>query len=124
MSKKQRIRAAAAALAMGALSAVLPSAAHAVQDDGNSTCVVLDYCAYTGTSFSGSVWTWFGDDNIWPSVITNKEDSVWNRSSTYTVRVYDGTGFSTYIYCTPPNSSYGSMGVNNRGSSQIWNGGC
>lgn len=121
--RKPRVGAAIAAIATAVLAAV-PITAHAVQDNGNSSCVVLDYCAYTGSGFSGSIWTWFGDDNIWPTVINNKEDSVWNRSSTYTVRVYDGTGFSSYIYCTPPNSSYGSMGVNNRGSSHTWNGSC
>lgn len=124
MSNRLTVRAVSVALAMLALVTAAPRTAEAAQDDGNSTCVVLDYCAYTGTSFSGSVWTWFGDDNIWPSVITNKEDSVWNRSGTYTVRVYDGTGFSSYIYCTPPNSSYATMGINNRGSSHTWNGSC
>lgn len=124
LRRRRLIRTAAVASCCCALVTGVPLTAEAAQDNGNSSCVILDYCAYTSPNFGGSIWTWFGDDNIWPTVINNKEDSVWNRSGTYTVRVYDGTGFSNYIYCTPPNSFYGTMGINNRGSSHTWNGSC
>jgi hypothetical protein len=101
------------------------SAAQAANDDGNSTCVVGDYCAWTGTSFSGSVWSWFGQDNDWPAIIDEDESSVWNRSTTgKSVRVYDFTGFGTFIYCTAPNTSFGTLGVANDGNSNTWNNVC
>lgn len=97
----------------------------ATADDGNATCSVGDFCAYTGTSFTGSVWSWFGSDGDWPVVIDEDESSVWNRSQTGTsVRVYDFTGYGTFIYCTPPNTSYGSLGHPNDGNSHTWNSVC
>ncbi len=123
--KRNRVKHLPVAVAVVALAAsIAPGSVSAVQDDGNSTCSASEYCAYTGSNFTGSVWTWFGDDNDWPAVIDEDESSVWNRSTGYVVRVYDFTGFGSYIYCTPKNSFYGTMGISNDGNSHTWNGLC
>lgn len=94
-------------------------------NDGDGvSCVVLDFCAWTLQSYGGTMWSWYGQDSDWPSVIDEDESSLRNRSTTYYVRVYDFTGYGTMLYCTPPNSSYTSLGHPNDGNSHTWNNTC
>lgn len=120
--KKSSVRGAMLVAATATL--ISPITAHAIQDDGDGTCSTLDYCATTDAAFGGSLWTWYGDDNIWPSIISNKDDSGWNRSGTYYVRVYDDTGFSGRIYCIAPGVMNSLLSPGNRGSSHTWNSSC
>lgn len=109
-------------LLLASVSLPLSGVAHA--DNGDSSCKVKDFCAFTKTGFAGNLWSWFGQDDDWPSVIDEDEESVWNRSTTYYARVYDKTGYGSFMYCAPPNSSYGSIRHKNDGNSHTWNNKC